>query len=136
MDVEAWFDGAGESLAADATVGAVVTLALSFLPFSSIAGGAVAAHRRESGPLAGLGVGALAGVFAAVPLAVLFVPAVGVAVWLGFGVAPSSPAFGPFLVIVAGLFLCYTVGLSAVGGLLGAWTSANTDWGLDPVEWW
>lgn len=136
MDVESWYDGAGDSLAADATVGAVVTLALSFLPFSSVAGGAVAAHRRDASYAAGFGVGALAGVVAAVPLAVLFVPAVGVAVWLGFGVAPSAPAFDLFLAIVAALFLAYTVGLSAVGGLLGAWTSANTDWDLDPVDWW
>lgn len=136
MDVESWLDAAGDSLAADATVGAVVTLALSFLPFSSVAGGAVAAHRRRSRYLAGAGAGALAGVVAAIPLAVLFVPAVAVAVWLGFGVAPSSPAFEPFLAIVAVLFLGYTVGLSTLGGLLGAWTSANTDWGLDPVDWW
>lgn len=136
MDVESWFDGAGDSLAADATVGAVVTLALSFLPFSSVAGGAVAAHRRGTGYLSGAGAGALSGVFAAVPLAVLFVPAVAVAVWLGFGVTPSSPAFDLFLAIVAVLFLLYTVGLSALGGLVGAWTRANTEWDLDPVDWW
>lgn len=134
MDVQTWIRREDDSLLADATVGAVVTLVLSFLPFSSVAGGAVAAHRRGGGSVAGFGVGLLAGVLAMVPLAILFVPALAIASWLGFGIDPSSPAYGLFLAIVAVLFVCYTVGLSGLGGLVGTWTRANTDWRLDPVE--
>lgn len=135
MDVEEWIRSPGESLTADATVGAVVTLAVSFVPFSSIGGGLVAGHRRSGGYLAGIASGTLAGVLAAVPLVVLFVPAMAIAGRLGFGMAPSSPAYDLFLAIVGALFLVYTVGLSALGGLLGTWTRAHTEWRLDPVEW-
>ncbi len=40
-----------------------------------------------------------------------------------------------FLALVFVFFLLYTVGLSAVGGLGGVWTRANTDWNLDPIRW-
>ncbi|WP_164471667.1 DUF5518 domain-containing protein [Halosimplex salinum] len=119
----------------DAGYGAVVTLVLSVIPFSPIAGGAAAAARRGGGYLGGVGIGTLAGVFAAVPLALVLIPALRVVAWLGVGISPSSPAYGPFLAIVAMLFLAYTVGLSAVGGLVGVWTVRHTDRTLDPARW-
>lgn len=123
------------SLVRDAGWGAAVTVVLSMVPFSSLVGGAVAAHRRDCGYLASLGVGALSGVLAAVPLLALFVPALLLAGWLGFGIPSSSPAYGVFLAIVFALFGVYTVGLSAVGGLGGVWARDNTDWDLDPTRW-
>lgn len=115
--------------------GAAVTLALSVIPFSPIAGGATAGFRREGSYRDGLAVGTLAGVVAAAPLVVLLVPALAVVGWLGIGVSPSSPAYDLFLALVAVLFLAYTVGLSAAGGLAGVWVRRHTDHELDPARW-
>jgi len=117
-----------------ALAGAVVTVVLSVIPFSPVLGGAVAAVRYGGGYAAGLGVGALAGVAAAVPLGLLVVPAVWLVTYLGL-VAPSSPAYGVFLAIVAALFLAYTVGGSAVGGLAGVAVDRHTDRNLDGSRW-
>ncbi|MFC6864967.1 DUF5518 domain-containing protein [Halomicroarcula sp. GCM10025817] len=119
----------------DAGWGALVTLALSVVPFSPVVGGAVAANRHGGGYLTGLWLGTLAGVIAMLPLLVLLVPAVYIAGVLGFGIPPGTPGYGLFLALVGLLFLCYTVGLSALGGLGGVWVSANTDWDLDPQRW-
>ncbi|WP_262178086.1 DUF5518 domain-containing protein [Haloarcula laminariae] len=119
----------------DAGLGALVTLALSIVPFSSVVGGAAAAYRHGGGYRGGLWLGTLAGVGAMVPLLALFVPSLYIAGLLGFGIPPSSPGYGLFLALVFAFFLLYTVGLSAVGGLGGAWARANTDWNLDPVRW-
>jgi hypothetical protein len=116
-------------------VGAAVTVVLSMLPCSSVLGGAVAAARYDGGYLDGLLVGGLAGVGAAVPLAVLFVPAVWIAGAFGFGVPPSAPGYGLFLAVLGALFLVYTVGLSAVGGVLGVRIEAETGVDLDPGTW-
>lgn len=119
----------------DAGWGALVTLALSIFPFSSVVGGAVAAHRHGGGYANGLWLGTLAGVGAMVPLLALFLPSLYIVGWLGFGIPPSSPGYGLFLGLVFAFFLAYTVGLSAVGGLGGVWARHNTEWNLDPVRW-
>lgn len=118
----------------DAGAGAAVTLALSFLPFSTVAGGAAAAYRDGGGYARSVAVGALAGVVAGVPLLVLFVPALWIAGRLGFGLPPSSPAYDLFLTIVFALFAVYTVGLSAVGGAAGTWVRRHTSVNLDPAS--
>lgn len=119
----------------DAGWGALVTLTLSIFPFSSVVGGAVAANRHGGGYASGLWLGTLAGVAAMVPLLALFVPSLAIAGWLGFGIPPSSPGYGLFLVLVFAFFLAYTVGLSAVGGLGGTWLGRHTGWNLDPTRW-
>ena len=119
----------------DAGWGALVTLALSILPFSSVVGGAVAAHRQDGSYVRGLWLGTLAGVAAMVPLLALFIPSLYIAGLLGFGIPPSSPGYGIFLALVFAFFLLYTVGLSALGGLGGTWAGRNTDWNLDPARW-
>lgn len=115
-----------------AAVGAGVTVVASVILFSSILGGAVASYRAESGWLGGLGVGTLAGLFAAVPLLVLFVPALVIAILLGFGIGPNEPGFGVFLAIAFALFFLYTVGLSALGGVVGVGIRRYTEWDIDP----
>lgn len=120
---------------ADAAVGAAVTVGLSVIPFSSVIGGAVAANRHGGGYANGAWLGLLAGTVATVPLLVLFVPALYIAGALGFGVPPSSPAYDLFIALVVAFFLLYTAGLSALGGLVGAWANAHTDWSLDPSRW-
>ena len=116
-------------------VGALVTVALSFVPFSSVLGGAVAANGVDGGYLSGLKLGTSAGVLAAVPLLALFVPALAVVRWLGFGIPASSSAYDLFLALVFLLFLLYTVGLSALGGLVGVRIRERTSWDLDPSRW-
>lgn len=117
-------------------VGALATVVLSFVPFSPVLGGAVAASRYGTGGFAdGGGVGLLAGVFAAVPLAAVLAPAIWITGVLGFGIAPSAPAYDVFLAVLSVLFLAYTLGLSVLGGLAGVWIRDNRDWDLDPGRW-
>lgn len=120
----------------DAGWGGLVTLVLSVLPCSPLIGGAVAADRHGGGYAAGVWLGILAGIVAMVPLLVLFLPTLYIFVTvLGYGIAPSSPGFGIFLALSLGFFLAYTVGLSAVGGLVGVWIGDHTGWNLDPGRW-
>lgn len=116
----------------DAGVGALVTVGLSVLPFSSILGGAIAANRHGGRYRRGLWIGCLAGIGAMIPLLVLFVPALYIAGLLGFGIPPSAPGYGIFLGLVFGFFLLYTVGLSGLGGLVGIWVREHTEWTFDP----
>lgn len=119
----------------DAGWGAAVTVVLSIVPFSPVVGGVVASHQRDSGYGAGVGVGILSGILAAIPLLALFVPAIAIVSVLGYGIAPSSPAYGLFLALVFGLFGLYTVGLSALGGAGGVWARRHREWDLDPSRW-
>ncbi|WP_225333857.1 DUF5518 domain-containing protein [Halomicrobium urmianum] len=121
-------------LLVDAAAGATVTLALSVLPFSPLAGGASAAYRDGGGYVHSFTVGGLSGVVAGVPLLALFAPALWIAGRLGFGITPGAPAYDLFLAIAFALFACYTVGLSAVGGLAGAAIRRHTGIDLDPAS--
>jgi hypothetical protein len=113
------------SLLVDALLGAVVAVVLAFLPLSTLLGGAAAGYLHRDD---GLKVGALAGVFASLPLlgVLLFVAGLlGVFVPVGFGmngmgVPLAAPlALGVLLFGLVTLLLVYAVGLSALGGLLG-----------------
>ncbi|EMA21147.1 DUF5518 domain-containing protein [Haloarcula amylolytica] len=119
----------------NAGIGALVTVALSFIPFSSVAGGAVAAANHGGSYRTGLWLGTLAGVCAMVPLLALFLPALYIAGLLGFGIPPGAPGYDLFLALVFSFFLLYTVGLSALGGLGGVWVKGHTDWNLDANRW-
>lgn len=125
-----------DGIAVPALSGAAVTIFLSFLPFSPVAGGAVAAVRYDRGYLAGVGVGLLAGVLAAIPLIAAVVPAVWLVSTLGYGVSPNSPVYDVFLAIVAAMFLGYTVGLSALGGPVGVALDRHTTVRVDPATYW
>lgn len=97
----------------NALVGAVVTVLVSFVPFSPIVGGAVAGY-LEGGD--GVRVGAISGLIAVIPLfflaftflAIVGIVAIDVAVFLVF--------VGLF---VFAFVVTYTVALSALGGFLG-----------------
>ena len=108
----------------NAILGAVVGVVLSFIPFSTVVGGAVAGFLEGPEPREGAIVGALAGVITFLPIAGIAVIALGV---LGFGMgAGAAPiegfAVATLLVLVfAFLVFCYTVGLSLLGGYLGAY---------------
>lgn len=126
----------GRSAPVAAAYGAAVTVVLSVLPFSPVLGGAVAALRYDRGSyVAGFALGLLAGIGAAIPLALFVIPAVWIVGLLGVGVGPGSPGYGVFLALIALLFLAYAVGFSALGGLGGVWARRNTDWDLESSRW-
>lgn len=103
----------------NALLGGVVTVGTAlFVPFSPVLGGAVAGYLEGGDSDAGLKVGTLAGLVATVPL--LFV------VLLGLAVLPVVGPDGAVGVLLVGLLLfvliaAYTVGLSALGGVLGTY---------------
>jgi hypothetical protein len=125
----------GPNTLVNALLGGLTAVVLAFLPFSPALGGVLAGYLQGPDTREGLRVGALAGVVATVPFALLvllfggflfaFVP-------VGMGMMdPSVGAFGlvglfVFLVFLL-LGLGYTVGLAALGGLLGAYLNREFD---------
>ncbi len=127
MSQGAGSDVGGDSTAVNALIGAVASVVLFFLPFQTVVGGVVAGYLQGPDTDDGLWVGALAGVFMLVPLLLVLLLFGGAVL----AVLPflSGEAFGlgalgfvAFLVVlvVGGL---YTVGLAALGGVLGAWVN-------------
>jgi hypothetical protein len=115
----------GSSTGVNALVGGVVSIVLAFLPFSTVLGGAIAGYLEGPETDAGLRVGVYAGLVAVVPLAF-------VGFLFGGALLAFAPMMGPrggmvgAIGLVGFLFfgllaLLYTVGLSAVGGVLGAY---------------
>lgn len=113
-------DGIGsDNSYVNALLGALVSVVLSFLPFSPALGGAVAGYLEGRD---GLRVGAVSGVFASLPLFGVVVLLGLVALGLGF----ADLAVGGFLLFVLGVFAVlfvvgYAVVLSALGGLVGVY---------------
>lgn len=102
----------------NALVGAVVSIVLAFLPFSTVIGGAVAGYLQGGQTGDGVRVGALSGAVAALPiLFVLFLLTV---------VVPFVPvplevaAFGYVLLLFAvAMVFAYAIATAALGGALG-----------------
>lgn len=107
----------------NAIIGAIVGVVLSFLPFSTVIGGVVAGFLEGPNKRDGMIVGALAGAITFVPIAGMAALMIGV---LGFemsvAAAPTEGfAVAVFVILLLTLFLLvYTVGLSLLGGYLGA----------------
>lgn len=112
-------DDRAPSTLLNALVGAAVAIVLSMLPFSTVLGGAVAGYLEGGDYRSGATVGAIAGLVAFVP----FVAIAGVFLALFAGLTFPEPAVqvalwvGVFLVLVVAAI--YTVGLAAVGGVVG-----------------
>lgn len=109
-----------------AGIGAVVTIVLSFTGFSALLGGGIAGYLQRAPPRSGARVGAISGGLAIVPMLLVFV--------LGFGLfvaQPSSLGAGGMelafiLLVLFPLLFAWIVGLSALGGYLGAYLRAGT----------
>ncbi|GAB3032232.1 DUF5518 domain-containing protein [Natronobiforma cellulositropha] len=112
----------------NALVGAVAGVLLSFIPFSTLLGGAVAGFLEGPDGREGTVTGAISGLFMLVPVALGGFFVLG---FLGFGVgAGGIPATGflfalLFFAFFALVTLAYTVGLAALGGYLGAYLAGD-----------
>ncbi|SEA22271.1 hypothetical protein SAMN04488065_2329 [Haloplanus vescus] len=109
----------------NALLGAAVTVVLSFIPFSPVFGGVVAAYLDEADHAEGARLGAISGLIASVPLVLIGLLAF-VVFGVFLGVADPGMAFGALgilllLLVGGGVTLAYTVGLSALGGYLGSY---------------
>ncbi|WP_254521818.1 DUF5518 domain-containing protein [Natrinema caseinilyticum] len=109
----------------NAFIGAVVSVVLSFIPLAPVLGGVVAGFLEGPDERQGTKVGALAGAISFLPIAVGGFVVLG---FLGFGLGfvGGAPAAGILFLLILLFsmilfFLLYTVGLSALGGYLGAY---------------
>lgn len=116
-----------EGTARAAVVGALASIGLSILPFSPLLGGGLAGFLSTDRARGGAAVGALSGLLLLVPaVPIVCLVALGLVM---VGVVPL-PGTGPvvlglFLAILLSLVAGYTVGLSAVGGAVGAFLAAD-----------
>lgn len=101
----------------NALIGAIAAFVLSFIPFSTVLGGAVAAYlQKGESRMENVKVGAAAG-------AIFFVPSLFGVFFFGFLGILTGSAEGFILLVVFGIFMLavvgiYTVGLCALGGFL------------------
>ncbi|WP_123619384.1 DUF5518 domain-containing protein [Halorubrum sp. CSM-61] len=103
----------------NAFIGAVATFLLSFTGIGPVLGGALAGYLEGGETNDGLRVGAISGAIASLPvLGVLFLVLFIVPIAPDAGVAIGSAVL--ILGIVA-LAFAYTMGLSAVGGVIGSY---------------
>lgn len=103
----------------NAIIGAVAGIVLSFIPLSTVIGGAIAGYLEDGDTNDGLRVGAIAGIIMLIPF-VLF-GLVFMMFLIGGGPGGAPIAFGLFGFLILLLAAVYTVGLSAVGGYLGVY---------------
>ncbi len=101
---------------ANAILGAVVGILLSFIPFAPLLGGGVAAYLQGGTPSNGLRMGLIAGLIMLIPY--LFAAMFVMLVMMGM-IAQS--AFGVIVLGALAFGSVYTVGLSVVGGYLGVY---------------
>lgn len=103
----------GSNTVLNAVIGAVVTVVFTFTAFSPILGGAVAGYLEKRD---GLRVGALSGAIATLPI-LLF----SFFTLAALGLFAGSLIFLVLLLVALPLVLCFVVGLSALGGVLGVY---------------
>jgi hypothetical protein len=121
--------GQGDTLL-NAVIGAVVSVVLAFLPFSTVLGGGVAGYLQRTTRSDGLRVGAISGLITMLPL-VLFGTVFGGAFFMPlFGISPRALfGVGFVLLVTVVLLLVYTVALAAIGGYIGVYIATETDIG-------
>lgn len=104
----------------NALIGASVSVILGFIPFSPLLGGGLAGYLDGGDTRSGARVGAMAGVLASIPFALLAV--LGLALFI---IVPEGGAIGLSigLVAIVLIIVTYTVGLSVIGGVLGVYVN-------------
>lgn len=121
----------------NALIGGIVSIIVSFVPFSPVLGGGVAGYLQGGDRSDGVRVGALAGVVALVPLVLLllvfgtfgmFAMTGGMMAGMGGRAGVAGMGFGlAFLLVALVIGAVYTVGLSALGGWLGSYVKSDAD---------
>lgn len=119
----------GENFYLHALLGGVITVVTSMIPFSPLIGGGAAGYLHNRGTGRGMRVGAVSGAIAALPLAAIFLFMFTI---ISFGTISAGEIAGPlFVIILIGAVLLfaalYMVGLSALGGYLGAAYAESKD---------
>lgn len=105
----------------NAAIGAVATIVLTILPFSPVLGGALAGYLQRGEYADGAKVGAISGAFAAIPVAliIMLVAAFFTIVPAGSGHLGIGVFFSFIFVFALLVVMVYTVGLGALGGVIG-----------------
>jgi hypothetical protein len=110
----------------NAAIGAVVTVGLAPTGFSALLGGGIAGYLQRESPKRGARVGAISGGLASLP--VVLVLLLGASLFLlpttQFGV-PGGLELVIILFVMFPLLFAWTIGLSAVGGYLGAYLRSD-----------
>jgi hypothetical protein len=119
----------GPDTTTNAIIGAIVSVVTSFVPLSPVLGGLIAGYLQKGSRTEGARVGGLAGLVAAVPIALLFLSLVvglfGASTEVGAGFEAGLVGVGfAIAAIVAALYL---VVLSAVGGYFGVYLSERRE---------
>jgi hypothetical protein len=111
----------------NAAIGAVVTIIFSFTGFSALLGGGVAGYLQKVPPKRGAKTGAISGGIAVVPILLVL--------GLGFGLfllqpsalgVPGGIELAIILLVMFPLLFAWIIGLSAVGGYVGAYLYSNS----------
>jgi hypothetical protein len=105
----------------NALIGAITTILLSFTGISPVLGGAVAGYLEGGETSDGLRVGAISGAVASLPiLGVVFLFLLFIPIAPEPGVVIGS---GLLLLAIVALAFGYTMALSALGGVIGAYAT-------------
>jgi hypothetical protein len=102
-------------------IGGIIAVVLSFIPLSPVLGGAVAGYLEGGEERDGLVVGPIAGIIAFMPFVLFGLLA---AVIL---IAPGGVRLLPLLAVFLFFVAVYTVGLSALGGVVGIYVKNEFD---------
>lgn len=115
----------GQHTLMNALVGAAVTVVFAFLPFSSVLGGAVSGYLEGGDLRDGARVGALSGLLATVPLALLGLLIAGFLLVVPPSASPTSlVALALAALVAVGVVVgIYLVGAGALGGLLSVYVA-------------
>lgn len=103
----------------NALLGAVVAVVLSALPFSPVLGGVVAGYLEGGDYRSGATVGAIAGLLAFVPFVAIAALVLAVFAGTAFPAAGVGAALWVSVILILLVAAVYTIGLGAVGGVLG-----------------
>lgn len=106
----------GSGTLINAIIGGVAGIVLSFIPLSTLLGGAISGYLDGGSPESGFKIGTLAGLIMFLPFAFLGFFLLSI---LGFIGAPAILSFFGLLLLIASAV--YTIGLSAIGGYLGVY---------------
>ncbi|EMA31322.1 DUF5518 domain-containing protein [Halobiforma nitratireducens] len=101
------------------SIGGVVALVLSFVPFASLLGGLVAGYLEGQAIGSGFAAGIVAGIVYGIAGYVLFLLFGGV--MLGFLGVPMTAGLGGMLLFAIAFVLVYALAFAAAGGAIGAY---------------